>query len=140
MTAFCAAVDSAGDLLYSDDPVDDAPTLTRVGIGAAGWISSISCTSSTFCVAVGGEGTVYYSDSPRVGTSWKSTNIDGRTAIWTVSCVGSNFCAAVDNEGNVLVGRTGVRQVEVEEHRWWQPDLADFVLAHRPVRSDRRGR
>jgi hypothetical protein len=101
-TAFCAAIDNAGNIITTTD-------------GGSGWVtvltgasslSSVSCATASFCVVVEGGGDALTTDNG--GSTWSSPDdIDGSQALTSVSCATQNFCTAVDNAGNALLTVNG---------------------------------
>jgi hypothetical protein len=94
-SAFCAAVDSDGNVLIYDGSSWSTPRLIDQG----NQLNSISCASSAFCAAVDSDGNVLIYD----GSSWSSPqSIDQGNQLNSISCASSAFCAAVDSDGNAL--------------------------------------
>ena len=70
-----------------------------VNIDGSDFLSSVSCTSSSFCVAVDASGNALIWD----GIAWSApVNIDGSNDLASVSCSSSSFCVAVDHSDNAL--------------------------------------
>jgi len=102
--ALCVAVDLAGNLLTSTDPMAPAPSWSEGAVDAGQSLSSLSCAPAGPCVAVDGEGGVVASAAPADGAAaWTPRAvIDEHTALRGVSCPSASLCAAVDGAGNVL--------------------------------------
>jgi len=115
-TAFCAAIDAAGDIITTTDGGSGWSTV----LTGASSLSSVSCATASFCVVVEGGGDALTTDNG--GSTWSSPDdIDGSQALTSVSCATQNFCTAVDNAGNALTTDNG-------GSTWSSPDDIDGSL------------
>lgn len=96
-TAFCVAVDGAGNALTYSGGLASAWTAAAVDPGQA--LASVSCPTATFCVAVdGGGGEVTMS-----GTNWGARVVlQASNALHSVSCVSATSCMAVATSGSFV--------------------------------------
>jgi hypothetical protein len=104
----CAAIDSAGDVLYSPEPAGGpAPWWVGARPPPAGLIppipsgEAVSCTKTSLCVAVDSFGDGLISPSGHGSGTWHADLIDAFNGIPAISCQ-AGPCAGVDGEGNVL--------------------------------------
>ena len=68
-------------------------------------MNSVDCLSSSFCAVVDSSGHVHVATSEakiKEAPGWKSTDIEGSTALHGIACTSSTSCVAVDGEGHVL--------------------------------------
>jgi hypothetical protein len=100
----CVAVDAAGRVLHSTDPIGTAatswtrpvrvnPTLQATG-GFAGF-SAISCPTTSFCLAVGNGASdqiAYTTDPTGPASAWTLTTIGNGVLLDTVSCASATMC------------------------------------------------
>jgi hypothetical protein len=104
----CVAVDQAGEMVTSTNPTGGSPAWTPNFVSGAGFMTSVSCTTTPklACVAVDGDGNVITSSNPTGGSSaWTVANVDSiNNGLDGVSCPSSSFCVAVDFAGNVVTG------------------------------------
>ncbi len=103
-SAFCVAVDDAGDEVTYSDGDWEAPVV----IEADDHFASVSCSSASRCVAVGNGPSAVWN-----GTSWAILSGGGGV---DVSCAGPTFCEAITADGHALT-LTG--------STWSAPVLAD---------------
>jgi hypothetical protein len=113
-SAFCAAVDSSGNLVTSTRPtkgVWNSPV--KIEPATDGGLTGISCPTAALCVAVDQSGNVLTSTNPTGGAkAWsKPARIDstvgsggGYAGLAAISCPSAKLCVAVDNAaaGNVV--------------------------------------
>ncbi len=90
-TSFCAAVDSAGNLLTDTGGVWSTPQ----SIDGSTALVSIACTSASFCVADDTQGAILVEENGRWTISDSTNNTLGQ-----VSCVSSSFCVADGYDGS----------------------------------------
>jgi hypothetical protein len=90
-TSYCAAVDSAGNLLTDTDGVWSTPQ----SIDGSTALVSIACTSASFCIADDTQGAILVEENGRWTISDSTNNTLGQ-----VSCVSSSFCAADGYDGS----------------------------------------
>ena len=114
----CVAVDQAGEMVTSTNPTGGSPAWTPNFVSGAGFMTSVSCTTTPklACVAVDGAGNVITSSNPTGGSSaWTVTNVDSiNNGLDGVSCPSSSFCVAVDFAGNVVTGlSSGTNSISV---------------------------
>lgn len=102
--AFCAAVDSSGDVVTSTDPADGVAatwTMTAQNVDDGKGLTSVSCPSASLCVAVDGpdeSNTPYHvivSTNPLGDASnWTPVAIPSGTVLYSVSCPSTSECVA----------------------------------------------
>jgi hypothetical protein len=105
-SALCVIVDSAGDVLTSDDPGAATPTWSRpANVDGANIFESVSCPSLSLCVAVDSAGNAVVSHDPDAATpAWSApVKIDPVSSLYGVSCGSPSVCVAVDAAGDALV-------------------------------------
>jgi hypothetical protein len=131
----CAAIDNAGNIMTSTDPLHTSWTTTladpQVGFhnnpcglqsicfgGGGNGLQAISCPSASLCVGADIHGDVVWSTHPGdPSVPWTVDNIDSN-ALLSLSCPTETRCVAGDNAGNILVsddpsgGASG----------WWSTD------------------
>jgi hypothetical protein len=106
-SAFCAAVDIAGNVLVSHNPTGGAGawTLER-GVEPPEGIA-ISCASESLCVVVGHANVISVSTNPLGGTrTWKTAALSdpGPAASFTgVACPTTTLCVIADSESFQLI-------------------------------------
>ena len=94
-SAFCAAVDQAGNVLTFNGSSWGAPN----NIDPGHYLEAVSCPTAGWCMAVDDSGRAFNYD----GTSWSGpADIDGVNVFSSISCPSSSFCAAVDSSGNAV--------------------------------------
>jgi hypothetical protein len=103
-TTLCVAVDSAGSVVVSTDPIGGTWTSRSVDPSTSdtpGGFNAISCPSASFCVAVGSFGQAATSTDPAVLSSWQliAGGIDEPANLTGVSCSSATRCVAVDGDG-----------------------------------------
>jgi hypothetical protein len=105
---FCAAYDSASDIVMYRDGVWGMPAPVA---GEVGGIGALSCTSATFCMAGDASGNSLKWN----GATWQTIAIgDGQQ--WAISCASPTFCGAVDpsGDGSIYNGTRWVYFGEIE--------------------------
>jgi adenosyl cobinamide kinase/adenosyl cobinamide phosphate guanylyltransferase len=68
-------------------------------------MNAIDCFSSSFCAIVDSKGNVRIANTEakiEELAGWKTTDVDGTTALHGVSCTSTQSCIAVDSIGNML--------------------------------------
>ena len=124
LVSLCAAVDVAGDVIVSANPMGGAAAwaVTYVddginyecyhygggGLGCQPGLAAVSCASVSSCVAVDDAGNVITSMNPTGGASaWSGADpygaIPASAAFDGVSCPEPDLCVAVDNYGGDVV-------------------------------------
>lgn len=113
---FCVAVDSAGDVLRSDDPVGSAAAwkIQRVDKEPRG-LSAVSCPTESLCVAVDESGDVVVSHDPDgrrpswhlqfVDNGEKTTSGTLSGSLTAVSCPSIRLCVALDHDGDIVTSQ-----------------------------------
>ncbi|MEO6859335.1 MAG: hypothetical protein ABI323_12260 [Solirubrobacteraceae bacterium] len=111
----CVAVDRAGRVLWSTNPLGGTRRWLAARVDAGNELSAIACPSTSLCVAVDAAGNVITSQNPTGGQStWTVAKIDsspteansdntGPVLLRGVSCPSAGLCVAVDGAGNALV-------------------------------------
>jgi len=110
-TAFCVAVDAAGNELVSTAPTGGATAWTTthidtdasygctgVGLTCQPPLVGISCPSVALCAAVDFSGNLLTTTDPIGMVPWASTPTDqgGVSSLYGISCPAVGFCATVD--------------------------------------------
>jgi hypothetical protein len=102
-TSLCVAVDHAGNVVVSTNPVGGAGAWTVANVDGTNAINAVSCTSPALCVAVDQDGNLLISTNPTGGVgAWTVTNVDGAHPMMSVSCPSASLCVATDNAGHVV--------------------------------------
>jgi hypothetical protein len=104
-TDFCVAVDRAGDVITSTNPLGGASAwnVTSVDSGVNAGLTGVSCPSAALCIAVDSTGHVVTSIHPMGGPSaWTVTRLDQAGNLNGVSCASVAFCVAVDTNGDAV--------------------------------------
>ncbi len=103
-SSFCVAGQKDGRIKYSENPASTTWPEVAIG-GATETMNNVFCLSSSFCAAVTSVGELYIADTEakvKEKEAWKSTDVDGTTALHGVSCTSTTSCVAVDSTGDVL--------------------------------------
>jgi hypothetical protein len=99
----CVAVDGAGRVLHSTDPIGgtaawskpvSVDTATLAGGGTAG-LAAIDCPTTTFCLAVdnAANGQVAYTTNPTgPASAWTLTTVGSGVLLDSVSCASTTLC------------------------------------------------
>jgi Zn-dependent metalloprotease len=101
-SSFCVDGQEGGFIRYSTKPA--STSWTSLGLGAA-TMNAVFCLSASFCAVADSSGNVWVANTEahvKEVPGWKSTDVDGTTALHGVACSSTTFCVAVDGEGNVL--------------------------------------
>jgi hypothetical protein len=98
--SLCVAVDSAGNVLASTDPLAGEPSWDSVFSNGGHEFSGVSCASPALCVAVDDNGQSFISSSPAAVGSWFAQTNLGK-ALTGVSCPTTSMCAAAEEAGSV---------------------------------------
>jgi hypothetical protein len=97
MTTFCAAVDTAGDVVIG--AVGSTSWSQPDAVDSGGTTTEVSCTDSTFCGAVNSTGDASFMS----GSSWSQpTLVDSTSSADSISCPSDGTCFAVDIGGGAL--------------------------------------
>jgi hypothetical protein len=98
----CVAVDSAGDVVTTSQPLTGLWKVAHIDPVNA--LTAIDCPSAHLCVAVDGSHNAFTTTHPTGGVSaWKRVSgIDGD--LNALSCPTTTVCLAVDGDGGVIVG------------------------------------
>jgi hypothetical protein len=114
-TTLCVAVDRAGGVVWSTDPLGASPRWHRDDVDLANDLTAISCPSAALCVATDAVGDVVTSTDPTGGDgAWAVASIDknatatnsdnaGGVLLRGVSCPTTTLCVAVDAVGDAFV-------------------------------------
>ncbi len=104
--SFCVDGQAEGIIRYTTNPASEAwetpGVMEPIGSGV---MSGVDCLTASFCAVVDNTGNVYIADTEakiKEPAGWKSTDVDGTTALHGIACTSSTSCVAVDGEGNVL--------------------------------------
>jgi hypothetical protein len=111
--SLCVAVDNAGRVLTSTDPLGGARTWQTADVDATNSLTGVSCPSPTLCVAVDGQGNVASTATPSAPSTWAVAHVDtsitepspyggGPGLLRGISCPSVSLCLAVDSVGNVV--------------------------------------
>jgi hypothetical protein len=101
-TALCVTGQAEGFIRYATIPASEEWSTVELGLVT---MSAVECVSSSFCAVVDSKGNVHIANTEakvKESAGWKSTDVDGTTALHGVSCTSTKSCVAVDNAGNVL--------------------------------------
>jgi hypothetical protein len=99
--SLCAAVDTRGNVVVSDDPTVAASwVLKKVDTRP---LVAVSCPSTTLCVGVDSAGNVSESTDPTgAASTWHVTAEDVATHVSAISCPTSSLCVGVSYSGDVI--------------------------------------
>ncbi|MDQ6778860.1 MAG: hypothetical protein M3071_22145 [Actinomycetota bacterium] len=112
--SLCVAVDNAGRVVSSTDPLGGARTWQTADVDAANPLTGVSCPSAALCVAVDGQGNVATTGTPSgPASAWAVAPVDtsitepspyggGPDLLRGVSCPSVSLCLAVDSVGNLV--------------------------------------
>ena len=140
-TEWCAATDSAGSVLTSEDAASRSPSWSGIPVDSGVYLTAISCPSASFCAATDSAGNVLVSEDPRAGAgAWASLAIDSGNELTAISCPSNEFCSAADDAGDLISTPT-------PQSTWWSGtiDLGQSISglscpsASRCVASDETG-
>jgi Zn-dependent metalloprotease len=101
-SSFCVDGQESGAIRYSTSPASTSWTELTIGSGS---LNAIDCLSASFCATVNSSGDLYVANTEakiKEATGWKSTDIDGSTALHGVACMSTTSCIAVDGAGNII--------------------------------------
>jgi len=102
-TSFCVdGQEGGGYIRYSTKPASTEWTSLSIGSGA---MNAVDCLSSSFCAVVDSGGHIHVADTEakiKEAAGWKSTDIEGTTALHGIACVSTTSCFAIDGTGNIL--------------------------------------
>jgi hypothetical protein len=111
-SSFCAAADSAGNVLTSTDPANKSATWKATNVnsgiatnpGGSYFLEDIACPSASLCVAVDNVGNVLTSTDPDSGSpTWTAAKADNAGGFTAITCPSPALCVAVDFDGNAVV-------------------------------------
>jgi hypothetical protein len=105
-TTLCVSGEEGdGAIRYTSKPASgEWFALDEIG-GVFGAMKGVDCLSSSFCSVVDSKGNVHIANTEakiKETSGWKSTDIDGSTALHGVACAARASCIAVDETGDVL--------------------------------------
>ena len=102
-TSRCVAGQLLGFINYTMMPASgEWFALEKIGSGA---ITAVDCLTASFCAIVDSTGHLYVANTAAKideQAGWKSTDVDGTTALHGIACTSTTSCFGVDSEGNVL--------------------------------------
>jgi len=101
-TSLCVSGNAEGFIRYSTKPASTEWFAVEIGSGT---INAVDCFSASFCAAVDSKGNLHVANTEakiKEAAGWKSTDVDGTTALHGVACTSTKSCLAVDGEGHVL--------------------------------------
>ena len=104
-TALCVAVDYAGQVLWSTDPLGGSSTWHAAAIDPGHEFSLVACAPNTsMCVAGDADGRIFVTPAAQEGASaWVSRSISGtRQGFEGLACPTVSFCLAVDFDNNAF--------------------------------------
>jgi hypothetical protein len=100
--SLCVSGQAEGFIRYTTKPASGEWFALEFGFAT---MSAVDCLSASFCAVVDSKGTVHIATTEakiKEATGWKSTSIDGTTALRGISCMSTTSCVAVDSAGSVL--------------------------------------
>jgi hypothetical protein len=107
-TSLCVDGQAEGYIRYSTDPASEQWEVPDdehvVGIGS-GTMNAVDCLTASFCAVVSSEGNVYIANTEakiKEVSGWKSSDVDGTTALHGIACIAKTSCVAIDGTGDVL--------------------------------------
>ncbi len=105
-TSLCVTGQGEGIVRYSTAPASEAWETpgNQEPIGS-GTMNAVDCVTSSFCAVVDSQGNVHIANTEakiKEPAGWKSTDVDGTTALQAIACVARTSCVAVDGTGAVL--------------------------------------
>jgi hypothetical protein len=116
-TSLCVTGQGEGQIRYSTNPASKEWFALKIGSGT---ISAVDCLTSSFCAAVDSTGHLYVANTAakiKEEAGWKSTDVDGTTALHGVACTSMTSCVAVDGEGDVLdLSINGSGEATIDKH------------------------
>jgi hypothetical protein len=101
-TSLCVTGQSEGFIRYTTNPASEEWFTVELGVPT---MNAVDCLSSSFCAVVDSKGNVHIADTAakiKEKAGWKSTDVDGTTALHGISCISTSSCVAVDGTGDVL--------------------------------------
>jgi hypothetical protein len=102
----CVAIDGSGNVFTSTEPNGGASKWTKTAITGAGYLSGVSCPTTSFCTIVDESSHVITSAAPTSGVWHVSERIAGNPGLLSVSCPSSSFCAAIEVAGGKVFTST----------------------------------
>jgi hypothetical protein len=135
-TALCVSgEDGEGAIRYTSQPASGIWfALDNIG-GEFGAMNGVDCVSPSFCAVVDDAGHIHVANTEakiKERDGWKSTDIDGATALHGVACSSATSCVAVDGAGNfihVAVNGSGEPSVSGQEDLDGSNDLTAITCA-----------
>jgi hypothetical protein len=114
--SLCVAVDLSGNVVTSTNPTGGAGTwlaTSIAGVGAltgvyprsmiGGFLSGVSCQSTSLCVATDNRGNVVTSATPTEGErGWSTSHVDATGGLTAVSCPSISLCVVADQHGTIV--------------------------------------
>jgi hypothetical protein len=98
--SLCVAIDNAGNVLTSTNPLGGSSAWTPTDINSTTGLTAISCPSVSLCVATSGT-TMWVSTDPAGGVqAWSRSTMP--QSITSISCRSASLCIATDANGDVL--------------------------------------
>jgi hypothetical protein len=106
-TSLCVTGQKEGERRYSTKPGSEEweAILRAEPAETLGEITAADCLTGSFCAAVDSTGHLYVANTQtkiKEEAGWKSTDVDGATALHGIACTSATSCLAVDGEGNIL--------------------------------------
>lgn len=101
-TSLCVSGQAEGFIHFSTKPASTEWFVLEIGSAA---MTATDCLSASFCAVVDSKGNVHIANTAakiKEAAGWKSTNVDGTTALQGVGCTSTTSCVAVDSIGDVL--------------------------------------
>ena len=116
-TSLCVSGQLEGYIDETTRPASEEWFPVELGLDT---VTAVDCFSSSFCAAVDSKGSVHIANTEakiKEKAGWKSTDVDGTTALHGVACTSTTSCVAVDGEGDVLdLAINGSDEATVAKH------------------------
>jgi hypothetical protein len=116
-TSLCVSGQLEGYIDETTRPASEEWFPVELGLDT---VTAVDCFSSSFCAAVDSKGSVHIANTQakiKEKAGWKSTDVDGTTALHGVACTSTTSCVAVDGEGDVLdLAINGSGEATVAKH------------------------
>jgi hypothetical protein len=101
-TSLCVSGQAEGFIHFSTKPASTEWFVGEIGFAT---VNSIDCLTASFCAAVDSKGNGHIANTEakiKESSGWKSTDVDGTTALHGIACTSTTSCVAVDSAGDVL--------------------------------------
>ncbi len=118
----CVAGQAAGFISETTNPASAEWFPVEVVELGVQTMTAVDCLTVSFCAVADSKGNIHIANTEAKiktlsNSGWKSTDVDGTTALHGIACTSRTSCFAVDSEGNVLdLAINGIGEATVSKH------------------------